>query len=384
MPRRKSNTNNDNVLRRAYRYRLYPTVEQEELINKTFGCARLIYNCLLFDKTEYYQQTKQTLKKEVTDYKAVYPFLSEVDSLALANAKINLESAFQNFFSKKSGYPKFHKKGKCDSYTTNNQTNGNWSSIEIVQQGIKLPKLGIVKAKLHRQIPQNAKIKSCTISKTAGKYYISVLTETIIQPVDQIDVATISKDKIIGIDFSVPHFYVDSNGIEANYPKFYRKAEKKLAKEQKKLSKKKYKSQNYYKQLRKVQKIQAYIANQRLDFSHKLSRQLVNQYDVICFEDLNLSNLKRTLRLGKSVSDDGFGLFRQLVKYKLEEKGGYFIKIDKWYASTKTCSHCGYKNDSITLKTKKWYCPQCGTHHLRDHNAAINIKEEGYRVLLAL
>ena len=252
-----------------------------------------------------------------------------------------------------------------------------------MQNGIKLPKLGVVKAKLHRTIGKDEIIKSCTISKKAGKYYISVLTEFEPKEIKKLEVQTIPENRIIAFDFSVPHFYVDSNGNTADYQPFYRKAQKKLAKEQKKLSRKKSKSNNYNKQLLKVQKISNHIANQRKDFCHKLSRELVNQYDVFCFEDLDLSNLKRTLKLGKSISDEGFGMFKTFVKYKAEQEGKYFILVDKWYASTKTCSHCGYKNNDITLKTREWICPECGTYHLRDHNAAINIKREGYRMLLA-
>lgn len=382
MPKKKLK---DGKYHRAYKYKLIPTEEQEILINKTIGCSRFIYNKLLSDKTEYYKQEKKTLKKEISEYKKLeeYSFLKEVDSLALANAKINLETAFKNFFEKRAKYPTFHKKGRRDSYTTNSQKSGKGYTIEIVQDGIKLPKLGVVKAKLHRTIGKDETIKSCTISKKAGKYYISVLTEFEPKEIKKLEVQTIPENRIIAFDFSVPHFYVDSNGNTADYQPFYRKAQKKLAKEQKKLSKKKSKSNNYYKQLLKVQKISNHIANQRKDFCHKLSRELVNQYDVFCFEDLDLSNLKRTLKLGKSISDEGFGMFKTFVKYKAEYEGKYFILVNKWFASTKTCSHCGYKNNKITLKTKEWICPECGTYHLRDHNAAINIKREGYRMLLA-
>ena len=314
-----------------------------------------------------------------------YPFLCEVDSLALANAKINLETSFQNFFEKRTKYPKFHKKGQNDSYTTNKVVGKNGNvNIEIVSGGIKLPKLGVVKITQHRLFGDNETIKSCTISRTAGKYYISILTERPKVAVAKLDKNIISEDRVIGLDFSVPHFYVDSDGNTANYPKAYRTMEKKLAEEQKKLSKKDYKSKNYYKQLQKVQKLHSKVANQRKDYAHKKSRELVDNYDVICFEDIDLSAMKRTLRLGKSVSDTGFGMFRDFVKYKAEREGKYFIKIDRWYASTKTCSECGHKNDDITLKTKEWICPNCGTYHLRDHNAAINIKREGINILLEI
>ena len=374
--RRKSNKNVEN---RAYRFRLYPNSEQTIMINKTIGCTRLIYNSLLTDKKEYYEQTGLSLKKEVSEYKKEKEFLKEVDSLALANAKINLETAFKNFFEKRSKYPKLHKKGKHDSYTTNNVNN----NIKIVDKKIKLPKIGFVKIKQHRILGTDEIIKSATISKVGGKYYISVLTEREPKPIEKVDISTISENRVLGLDFSVPHFYVDNNGNSSEYPMYYRNAQKKLAKEQRKLSRKVYRSRNYYKQLQKIQKLQEHIANQRKDFLHKLSKELVNQYDAICFEDINLSNLSRTLRFGKSISDEGFGMFRTFIKYKLEREGKYFILIDKWFASTKLCSACGYKNDEITLNTLEWYCPECGTFHLRDHNAAINIKREGYRMLTA-
>ena len=374
--RRKSTQSVEN---RAYRFRLYPNAEQTVLINKTIGCSRLIYNSLLTDKKKYYEETGLSLKKEVSEYKKEKEFLEEVDSLALANAKINLETAFKNFFEKRSKYPKLHKKGKHDSYTTNNVKN----NIRIVDKQIKLPKLGFVKIKQHRTLGNDEIIKSVTISKVGGNYYISVLTEREPKLVSKVDVSTISEDRVLGLDFSVPHFYADHNGNFSEYPKHYRNAQKKLAKEQRNLSRKEYRSRNYYKQLQKVQKLQEHVANQRKDFLHKLSRELVNQYDAICFEDINLSNLKRTLRFGKSISDEGFGMFRTFVKYKLEREGKHFVLIDKWFASTKLCSHCGYKNDDITLSTLEWYCPECGTFHLRDHNAAINIKREGYRMLTA-
>ena len=370
---------NKNVDNHAYKFRCYPDDEQVVLLAKTFGSVRWIYNHLLEDKNTYYKETGQNLKKEVSEYKPFYEWLKEVDSLALANAKVNLDTAFKNFFEGKAKFPKFHKKGHDDKYTTN-CVNGN---IEIVDGMIKLPKLGFVKIKQHRVIGKNEIIKSVTVSKKGGKYFVSVLTECEKQNIEQVEKSTIPDSKILGIDFSVPHFYVDSNGRIAEYPKYYRQMERKLAIEQRKLSKKVYRSKNYYKQLEKVQKIQAKIANQRLDFLHKLSCQLVNTYDVICFEDLNLNNLKQTLNFGKSISDEGFGMFRVLVKYKLERIGKYYILVDKWFASTKLCSVCNNKNDKITLATQEWDCPHCGAHHNRDYNAAINIQREGKRLLLA-
>ena len=370
---------NKNVDNKAYKFRLMPNAEQIVLINKTFGCVRFVYNNLLSDRISHYQSTGQALKKEVSEYKTTYPFLKEVDSLALANAKLNLDNAYKNFFEKRSKFPTFHKKGRQDSYTTN-VVNGN---IEIVSSGIKLPKLGVVKAKLHRTIGNNEKIKSVTISRVAGKYYVSIVTELPKTDIPKVNPHT-SDDRIIGIDFSVPHFYVDSFGNQVEYPKAYRQSEAKLKSEQKKLSKKVYKSNNYYKQLIKVEKIHQRVANQRKDFLHKLSHNLVRDYDVLCFEDLDLNAMKRSLRFGKTISDEGFGIFRTFVQYKAERAGKHFIKINKWLPSTKTCHCCGYKNDGIDLSTREWDCPQCGQHHLRDKNAAINIRNWGYNALLAM
>ena len=374
--RMRKNTNVDN---RSYKFRLYPTDRQIVLFCKTIGCARFIYNRLLSDRTKFYQAEKKTLKREVTYYKnqKEFSFLKEVDSLALSNAKLNLDRAFVNFFEKKSKYPKFKKKGKRDSYTTNAVYNGDSCNIEIVHDGIKLPKVGIVKTKLHRKV--EGKIKSCTISKVAGKFYISVITEVEKQDIEKL--ACINEDKVLGIDFSVPYFGVDSLGNVFDYPRYYRRMQKKLAKEQRSLSSKQYRSKNHYKQLMKVQKISNHIANQRRDFCHQLSHQLVLQYDAICFEDLNLSNLKRTLKFGKNISDEGFGMFRDFVKYKLEREGKHFVKIDKMLPSSKLCHICNYKNTKLTLKDRDWTCPHCNTHHDRDYNAAINIKQEGLRLL---
>ena len=371
---------NKDVDNRAYKFRLYPNAEQIVLINKTFGCVRFIHNNLLSDKIKHYKATGKSLKKEVSEYKEIYPFLYEVDSLALANAKVNLETAYKNFFAHIAKFPKFYKKGLHDSYTTNN-VNDN---IEIVQLGIKLPKLGVVKAKLHRTIGDKEKIKSCTISKVAGNYYISIITELEKVVTPKVDVKTVSEDKVIGFDFSVPYFYVDSFGNQIGYPKYYRETEKKLIKEQKRLSKKSYRSNNYYKQLRKVQKLHSKVMNQRKDFLHKLSKTLVDNYDVLCFEDINLQEMAKSLRFGKSISDEGFGMFRTFVQYKAERHGKHFIKIDKWFASTKTCCNCGHKNNDITLETRESLCSECNTLHNRDHNAAINIRNEGYKVALAM
>ena len=371
-------------MNKAYKYRLYPNKKQKELINKTIGCTRLIYNLLLGDKIEYYKEHKEMLKREVSYYKNLkeYDFLKEVDSSALANAKMHLDTAYKNFFSGRTRFPKFKKKGVNDTYTTNRITDSKGhQNIAIVDGNIKLPKLGYVKTKHKRFPPSDETIKSVTVSKVAGKYYASVLVEYDDNTVAT-DINDITLEDCIGLDYSSPLFYIDSNGNDAEYPKYYRKSEDKLAKMQRKLSKKQKGSNRRYKQKLKVQKLHNHIANQRLDFAHKKSCELTNKYKVICFEDLNLSELKKTLHLGKSTSDNGFGMFRNLCAYKAYNKGGYVVKVDKFFASSQICHNCGYQNKEVKdLSVRTWICPNCGAVHNRDENAAINIRNRGFEIL---
>lgn len=357
---------------RAYKFRLYPTKEQEELINKTIGSARFIYNQMLADKIKHYSETGSKLNNTPAQYKSQYEWLKEVDSLALANAQMNLQTAYNNFFrDKKIGFPKFKAKRKSKlSYTTNNQ-NG---TIDIVDSKyIKLPKLKEVRCKIHRQIPDTHIIKSATISKTgSGKYFISILTEYEKEDV----IANLDKNKALGLDYSSPSFYVDSQGIEADYPRFYRNAQTALAKEQRKLSHMQYKSKNYLKQKIKVAKLHEHLANQRLDWIHKLTNELSNQWDYICVEDINMKSMAQSLKLGKSTNDNGFGMFRTILQYKMNDLGKQLVKIDKWFPSSKTCRHCGYVNSELTLSDRTWIC-ECGEIIDRDINAAINIRNVG-------
>jgi putative transposase len=356
---------------KAYKFRLYPNNEQEILFNKTFGCVRFIFNKMLGDKIEYYKETKEKLNNTPAQYKKEFEWLKEVDSLALANAQMNLQTAYNNFFrSPKTGFPKFKSKKKNkNSYTTNNQ-NG---TINIVDKQIKLPKIGLVKMKQHRVIPSEQKIKSATISKTpSGKYYISILVEyDFIPPIISLD-----KNKALGLDYASHSFYVDSQNREADYPKFYRNTQIKLAKEQRKLSLMKYSSNNYYKQKLKVAKLHEHISNQRKDWIHKLSTELANEYDYICVEDINMQNMAQSLKLGKSTNDNGFGMFRTILGYKLQDRGKRLIKIDKWFPSSKMCRFCGNVNKDLTLADRVWTC-SCGETLNRDENAAINIKNVG-------
>lgn len=360
------------LVNRAYKFRLYPNSEQKTMFAKTFGCVRFIYNKMLSDKIKYYEKTQRKLNNTPAQYKQEFEWLKEVDSLALANAQINLQSAYNNFFrNPKTGFPKFKsKKIHGDSYTTNNDRGGK---LRIENGRIRFPKVGFVKIKKHRIIPDYQKIKSATISKTkSGKYFVSILVEF----EQEIPNKTLDKNNALGLDYASHSFYVDSQGKEADYPKFYRRAENILAKEQRKLSLMKYGSNNYQKQRIKIAKIQEHIANQRKDWIHKLSTQLADTYDYICIEDVNMQNMARSLKLGKSTNDNGFGMFRTYLSYKLVERGKQMIKIDKWFPSSKTCRFCGYVNKDLKLSDRVWAC-ECGQVLNRDENAAINIRDVG-------
>ena len=323
---------------KAYKFRIYPNAEQSILFAKTFGCARFIYNKMLEDKISYYKENKQKLNNTPAQYKTEFAWLKEVDSLALCNAQKNLQKAFTNFFTNpKSGFPRFKSKHKNrKSYTTNNQK----GSITLENGYLKLPKFAeLIKVRQHRQIPEHYKIKSVPISQTpSGKYYASILFEYENQVPEQ------PLQNFLGLDFSMHELYKDSNRNEPHYPRYYRRAEQKLKREQRKLSLMQKGSKNRRKQRIRVAKLHERIANQRKDFLHKQSRQIVNAYDCVCIEDLNMQAMAQSLHFGKSVTDNGWGMFTTFLQYKLEEIGKKIVKVDKFFASSQICSCCGYKN----------------------------------------
>ena len=332
---------------------------------------------MLSDKINYYEETKQKLNNTPAQYKSKFPWLKEVDSLALANAQMNLQTAYNSFFrNTKIGFPKFKsKKSNRRSYTTN-CVNGN---ISIDNGFLKLPKVGLVKLKQHRHILSNYKLKSVTISQTpSGKYYASVLFEYENQIQEQ------ELHDFLGLDFSMHGLYKDSNGNEPAYPRYYRQAEERLKREQRKLALMQKGSKNRSKQRIKVANLHEKVANQRKDFLHKQSRQIANTYDCVCIENLDMKAMSQLQNFGKSVADDGWGMFVTFLKYKLEETGKRLVKVNKFFASSQICNVCGYKNTATkNLSIRAWDCPECGAHHNRDINAAINIRNEGMRLVLA-
>lgn len=367
---------------KAYKYRIYPNREQEILIQKTFGCARFVYNHFLEERIRAYKENCESCtffqqNKSLTGLKKEFEWLQEPDKNALQNALRNLNTAYQNFFRnvKKGGVPGFPKfKSKKNGHKSYSTANNNGTGIRVEGKRINLPKVGLIKARISRQIPDVCRIVSATVSQEpSGKYYVSILTDDG-KEYPEIELNT---ETAIGLDYSSPHFYVSSEGEIADMPHFFRTAEKRLAREQRRLSKMTKGSANYQKQKKRLAIAFERVRFQRKDWQHKKSKELADKHDIICVEDINLKGMAQGLHLAKATNDNGFGQFREFLSYKLAERGKKLITIDKWYPSSKTCHCCGYVNSKLTLKDRSWTCPVCGEHHDRDINAAINIREVG-------
>jgi len=372
---------------KAYKFRLYPTEEQEIFFSKSFGCVRKVYNLMLDERTKAYQQYKSDTSKQTklptpAKYKKDYPFLKEVDSLALANAQQHLDKAYKNFFRDKSiGFPRFKsKKNPVQSYTTNNQ-NGTVALID--NRFIKVPKLkSLIKIKLHRQ-PKGI-IKSATISRhSSGKYYVSLLCKEEVNELPKMKSS-------IGIDLGITDFAILSDGQKIDNNKFTSKMEKKLKREQRKLSRRAllakqkginlFEAKNYQKQKRKVARLHEKVMNQRTDFLNKLSTEIIKNHDIICIEDLNIKGMLCNHKLAKSISDVSWSSFVTKLQYKADWYGREIIKVDKWFPSSQICSERGHKDGKKSLDIREWTCPICHTQHDRDINASINILTDGLRI----
>ena len=367
-------------MNKAYLFRIYPNKEQEVLLSKTFGCCRFLYNTMLSDKIREYKTTGKMLKNTPAMYKKEYPFLKEVDSLALANVQLHLERAYKNFFRNPSaGFPRFKSRHKNQNSYTTNVVNGN---ILLEDGKLKLPKLGKVRIRQHRESPKGYRMKSVTVSREAsGKYYASLLYEYDCGE-NQAASCDYKAARILGIDYAMHGMTVFSDESDAVYPGYLRQAQEKLAREQRRLSKCQKGSRNYEKQKRKVALCHEKVRNQRKDYIHKLTRRIADTYDAVGVEDLNMKAMSRCLKFGKSVMDNSYGMFRNILTYKLEEQGKRLVKIDRFFPSSKKCSKCGKVKKELKLSERIYRC-DCGNIMDRDKNAAINIREEARRVLTA-
>lgn len=351
---------------RTYKYLIKSTKSQKEQIKKTFECCTYVYNKYIANK-QIEMVRNRTAKEILTEYKKENNFLNYVDGSALMNVLFKLQDNRLNKNMIK------NKKESIKSYTTTNLS-GRQAIYFINDNFINIPKLGMIKIIKHRLIPDDAKIVSATITNDIINNYYACLTIILnnITTNKKIDL-----EKSIGLDYSSPHFFVDNNGKQVNIPHFLQNEEKKLSTLKNALAKCKKNSKNYYEIKNKIGKIYKKSSNKRLDYLHKLSASIANQYDIVCVEDLDMNEIASSYNLAKNTYDNGYGMFIQFLKYKLEEKGKLLIKIDKYYPSSKMCSNCGYIYDKLTISDREWICPKCHTKHDRDINAAINIRNRG-------
>ena len=369
---------------RASKGRAYFNKTQLNTVNSTLNSCRYIYNEMLARNQKVYKRRgkhlsyndMQNLLPVMKKYK---PWLKNADSQALKYACRQIDNAYQKFFKHEAGFPQFHSKRGRQCYTTTNV-----SSIQIKDGKVKLPLLGWIKARGIKPIPQDAKVCYASVSRNPdGTYYISITYK-----IEQIVIPR-KAENILAMDYKSDGLYVDSDGHKADMPHWFRENQAKLAKQQSRLSKKQgsrkgeKKSNGWIKQHHRVARLQRKTANQRLDYLHKKSLELATEYDVIGAETLNMRSMSnKGFGNGKATMDNGYGMFLTLLNYKLGERGKRLIKVDKWYPSSQICSCCGYQNSELkNLQIREWTCPVCGTHHDRDHNSAITIKNEVIRIL---
>lgn len=361
---------------KSYKYRIYPNKEQEELIQKTFGCSRFVYNQVLAYKNELYKTEKKNLGKMASatwmtqNLKSQYTWLKEVDKFALTEAVFNLDVAYQRFFKMGAGFPHFKsKRDNRKSYNTC-MTNNN-IEVSFESGKIKLPKLKWIKAKVHRSF--EGKIKKATISQTpSGKYFCSVLVE------EELPKPLPRSSNSVGLDLGIKDLLITSNGEKYENPRTLQKYAEKLAIEQRKLSQKQKGSKNYEKQRIKVAKVYEKITNTRIDNLHKISHKLISENQVIISEDLDIKSMVQDSNYAKSILDCSWYELTRQLQYKAEWYGRAYKKIDRYFPSSQKCNDCGFINKEVkNLAVREWTCPNCGIIHDRDINAALNVLQVG-------
>lgn len=371
---------------RALRLRALPSSSQQKKIDTTINCCRFVKNHMIERNRKIYARRKEHLGYNAMQdllpvMKGYLPWLKEADSQALKYACRQVDNAYQRFFKKLGGYPRFKsRRAAVQSYTTTNV-----SSLGCAPGRVKLPCLGWMPVQDGRSLPAGARICRAAVIRDHGQYYVSIIYKTD----DAVTAHPVDEGGVIGLDYKSNGLYASSEGHVCGMPHWYRLSEQAIAREQRKLSKKigsrkgEKPSGNFRRQQKRLFKKTRHAANQRKDFLHKQSTEIANQYDAVCVEDLNLKAMSnKGFGNGKATHDNGYGTFLRMLEYKLADRGKSLVRIDRWYPSSQLCSVCGYRNPEVKdLSVRKWTCPVCGAMHDRDVNAAVNIKNEGINII---